>query len=85
MRSCTPNLLRDTQVSVSLGARLLLSLVVQKLSGYKFLWPEHVFILEHYFASELFAAICETLAMHILIREYQIMQQYTDKTRFWGM
>jgi hypothetical protein len=37
-----------------------------------------VFSLEHYFASELFAAVSETLAIHILTREYQIMQQYTD-------
>jgi hypothetical protein len=42
-------------------------------------------ILEHYFASELFAAVCETLAMYILTREYQIMQQYTDITKFWDM
>jgi hypothetical protein len=43
-----------------------------------------VFILEHYFASELFAAVRETLAMHFLTREYQIMQQYTEMAKFLG-
>jgi hypothetical protein len=37
-----------------------------------------VFILEHYFASELSAALHEALAMCVMAWKYQIRLQYTD-------
>jgi hypothetical protein len=57
---------RGTWVKVTLVARMLLMQVAQKLCwcryGLGLFMSRHVFILEHYFMSKSFAAVCEAFS-----------------------